>query len=221
MNKTKSKTKYTIDLTQRPPRSPRVQLGGYVLLPRIIDKGRAALAGKLGEFHYAGKGMDRHFFNFTGLNHTALQKQIARGLYPAGLEEHGLVAAVEELVEAARRAHPALIDFRASPDFRLPGTDRALQVYRIIQEALTNALRHSRSERIEVRLSREESRSPVLVAEVTDHGEGLPPAISGDGMGLRIMRYRAETAGAELRIEKLDPGTRVTCRIDCGRGESL
>ena len=148
-------------------------------------------------------------------------KQIARGLYPAGLEEHGLVAAVEELVEAARRAHPALIDFRASPDFRLPGTDRALQVYRIIQEALTNALRHSRSERIEVRLSREESRSPVLVAEVTDHGEGLPPAISGDGMGLRIMRYRAETAGAELRIEKLDPGTRVTCRIDCGRGESL
>ncbi len=80
MNKTKSKTKYTIDLTQRPPRSPRVQLGGYVLLPRIIDKGRAALAGKLGEYHYAGKGMDRHFFNFTGLNHAALQKQIARGL---------------------------------------------------------------------------------------------------------------------------------------------
>ena len=101
-------------------------------------------------------------------------KQIARGLYPAGLEEHGLVTAVEELVEAARRSHPAVIDFRASPDFRLPGTDRALQVYRIIQEALTNALRHSRSSRIEVKLSREDSRSPVLLAEVTDYGEGLP-----------------------------------------------
>jgi DNA-binding LacI/PurR family transcriptional regulator/signal transduction histidine kinase len=147
-------------------------------------------------------------------------KQIARGLYPADLEEHGLVTAVEELVEAARRTHPAVIDFRASPDFRLPGTDRALQVYRIIQEALTNALRHSRSARIEVKLSREESRSPVLVAEVTDHGDGLPSASAGEGMGLRIMRYRAETAGAELRIEKLDPGTRVSCRIDCGRGES-
>ncbi|MEO7677968.1 MAG: DUF5069 domain-containing protein, partial [Verrucomicrobiota bacterium] len=45
------------DLTQRPPRSPRVRLGGYVLLPRILDKGRALLAGKLGEYHFEGKGM--------------------------------------------------------------------------------------------------------------------------------------------------------------------
>ena len=54
----------TLDLTQRPPRSPRVRLGGYVLLPRIIDKARASLAGKLGDYHFAGKGLDRHFFNF-------------------------------------------------------------------------------------------------------------------------------------------------------------
>jgi hypothetical protein len=67
------------DLTQRPPRSPRVRLGGYVLLPRIIDKSRAALAGKLGEYHYGGKGMDRHFFNFTGLDHESLSKEIAKG----------------------------------------------------------------------------------------------------------------------------------------------
>ncbi|HUJ73892.1 MAG TPA: substrate-binding domain-containing protein, partial [bacterium] len=104
-------------------------------------------------------------------------KQIARGLYPGGLEENGLVTAVEELVESARRTHSAVIDFRASPDFRLPGTDRALQVYRIIQEALTNALKHSGSARIEVKLSREESRSPVLLAEVIDYGEGLPQAV--------------------------------------------
>jgi DNA-binding LacI/PurR family transcriptional regulator/signal transduction histidine kinase len=159
-------------------------------------------------------------------------KQIARGLHPAGLEENGLVAAVEELVEAARRNYPAVIEFRAAPDFRLPGTDRALQVYRIVQEALTNALRHSHSGRIEVKLSREEQpnppagrgrrpeeRRPVLVAEVTDFGEGLPLSIDGDGMGLRIMRYRAETAGAELRVERLKPGTRVSCRLDCSQGE--
>jgi Domain of unknown function (DUF5069) len=69
----------TPDLTQRPPRSPRVRLGGYVLLPRILDKGRAALVGKLGEYHYAGKGMDRHFFNFVGLDHETLTKEIAKG----------------------------------------------------------------------------------------------------------------------------------------------
>ena len=67
------------DLTQRPPRSPRARLGGYVLLPRILDKGRALLAGKLGEYHFAGKGMDRHFFNFTGLDHESLKNELAKG----------------------------------------------------------------------------------------------------------------------------------------------
>jgi hypothetical protein len=69
----------TPDLTQRPPRSPRVRLGGYVLLPRILDKGRAAIAGKLGAYHFAGKGMDRHFFNFVGLDHEALKAELAKG----------------------------------------------------------------------------------------------------------------------------------------------
>src|SRR5450756_137210 len=67
------------DLTQRPPRSPRVRLGGYVLLPRILDKARAAIAGKLGEYHYGGKGMDRHFFNFVGLDHETLKQELAKG----------------------------------------------------------------------------------------------------------------------------------------------
>ena len=68
------------DLTQRPPRSPRVRLGGYVQLPRIIDKGRAAIAGKLGEYVYEGIGLDRHFFNFTGLDHESLKKELAKGV---------------------------------------------------------------------------------------------------------------------------------------------
>jgi signal transduction histidine kinase len=157
-------------------------------------------------------------------------KQIARGLYPAGLEANGLVAAVEELVEAARRKYPAIIDFRATPDFRLRGTNRAAQVYRIVQEALTNALKHSNAARIEVKLYREErthrawrpgeERRSILVAEVSDCGDGLPASINGDGMGLRIMRYRAETAGGELRIERLAHGTRILCRIDCTQGET-
>ena len=67
------------DLTQRPPRSPRVRLGGYVLLPRILDKGRATIAGKLGEYHFSGKGMDRHFFNFVGLDHEAFKQELAKG----------------------------------------------------------------------------------------------------------------------------------------------
>lgn len=157
----------------------------------------------------------------------ARAKQIARGLYPAGLAEHGLAAAVEELVEAARRSYPAAIDFRASPDFRLTDTDCALQIYRIVQEALANALKHSGSGRVEVRLYHEDphrseglEKVPALIAEVTDYGVGLPKSVPVEGMGLRIMRYRAGTAGAELQIERLDPGTRVSCKIASAQGRS-
>ncbi len=142
----------------------------------------------------------------------ARAKQIARGLYPAGLEAHGLAAAVEELVEAIRRSYPAAIDFRASPGFALEDTERALQVYRIVQEALANALKHSGSARVEVRLYQAGPPGErLLVAEVSDRGCGLPSSVPADRMGLRIMRYRAERAGAELRIQPLQPGTRVSC----------
>ncbi len=67
------------DLTQHAPRSPRLRLGGYALLPRILDKGRASLGGKCGEYHYNGIGMDRHFFNFVGVDHEALKQELAKG----------------------------------------------------------------------------------------------------------------------------------------------
>ena len=66
------------DLTQRPPRSPRVRLGGYVILPRMLDKGRATLAGKPGEFHYDCP-LDAHFLKFAGISAAALKKQLATG----------------------------------------------------------------------------------------------------------------------------------------------
>ncbi len=67
------------DLTQRPPRSPRVRLGGFVILPRILDKCRATLAGKNGEYHYACP-LDQRFFGFTGIDPEALKAEVAKGL---------------------------------------------------------------------------------------------------------------------------------------------
>jgi hypothetical protein len=66
------------DLTQRPPRSPRCRLGGYVILPRILDKGRATAAEKQGEFHY-NCPIDQHFLNFTGIDPEALMVEIKTG----------------------------------------------------------------------------------------------------------------------------------------------
>jgi Domain of unknown function (DUF5069) len=66
------------NLTQRPPRSPQVRLGGYVLLARILDKGRADLAGTAGEYKY-NNPMDHHWFRFTGITAEALKAQIETG----------------------------------------------------------------------------------------------------------------------------------------------
>jgi hypothetical protein len=66
------------DLTQRPPRSPRVRLGGFVLLPRLLDKGRATIAGKNGEYNYACP-LDHRFLDFVGIDPKALKKQLAAG----------------------------------------------------------------------------------------------------------------------------------------------
>lgn len=67
------------DLLKHPPRSPRVRLGGYVLLPRMLDKCRATLAGKNGEYSY-NCPLDQYFLKFTGVDPEALQKQVAAGL---------------------------------------------------------------------------------------------------------------------------------------------
>src|SRR5271165_3192584 len=66
------------DLTQRPPRSMRARLGSFVLLPRILDKGRAKLAGKNGEYNY-NSPTDQHLVRFLGLDLEALSKELATG----------------------------------------------------------------------------------------------------------------------------------------------
>ncbi len=66
------------DLTKRPPRSPHCRLGGYVILARLLDKGRAAIAGTNGEFNYDAP-MDQHLKEFIGLDFAALKEQLATG----------------------------------------------------------------------------------------------------------------------------------------------
>jgi Domain of unknown function (DUF5069) len=67
-----------VDLTQRPPRSFRARLGNYVILARMLDKGRATLARKNGEYNY-NSGTDQHLVRFLGFDPKALLKQLAAG----------------------------------------------------------------------------------------------------------------------------------------------
>lgn len=67
-----------MNLTQHPPRSPRTRLGGYVILPRMLDKGRATIAGTNGEYHY-NCPLDQHFITFAGIDPEALLEQLKAG----------------------------------------------------------------------------------------------------------------------------------------------
>lgn len=67
-----------IDLTKQAPRSPRVRLGGFAILPRMLDKGRATLAGANGEYHY-NCPLDQRFTEFAGIDAEALKQQLAAG----------------------------------------------------------------------------------------------------------------------------------------------
>jgi len=66
------------DLTQRPPRSARIRLGNYALLPRMLDKGRAELIGKNGDYHFACP-LDQNFVRFDGIDTEALKAELAAG----------------------------------------------------------------------------------------------------------------------------------------------
>jgi DNA-binding LacI/PurR family transcriptional regulator/signal transduction histidine kinase len=143
---------------------------------------------------------------------VARSRQFARTLYPPGLEELGLVQALDDLVESlGRSAAGVSLSFRREGDCRIEDPAKALQLYRVVQEALSNALRHSGSEVVMLRLFR---RDGLLVAEVRDFGRGFLPDSMGRGMGLRIMRFRAESMGARLEISSLDPGICVSCALD-------
>lgn len=66
------------DLTQRPPRSPKARLGNYALLPRMLDKCRAEIAGKAGTFHYACPN-DQRILTFLGVDPEALKIEVTKG----------------------------------------------------------------------------------------------------------------------------------------------
>ena len=134
------------------------------------------------------------------IGQTAAQSHaLARGLLLADLKRDGLAAALQEL--AFRTQELFGVACRYSGPAVLPPLDVhvAGQLYRIAQEAATNAAKHGHAQRIDLRLAKE--RRGLLLA-VRDNGRGLPARKkSAPGLGLDIMRYRAGLIGAALRIE--------------------
>jgi hypothetical protein len=110
----------TPDLTQHPPRSPRVRLGGYAILPRMLDKGRATLAGKNGEYHYACP-MDQRLLEFLGIEADTIEQQLAKGKGDGEILEWILANRTNKHTDAEIIAWSAHQDQRvpADPDSRI------------------------------------------------------------------------------------------------------
>jgi Domain of unknown function (DUF5069) len=88
------------DLTKQPPRSPRNRLGGYALMARMIDKGRADLEGNVGEYHYACP-LDQMLFEFKGVKADEVKKLLGSGAtdeqVAAWFSGHGTTKTTEEI----------------------------------------------------------------------------------------------------------------------------
>ncbi|HJR53912.1 MAG TPA: PAS domain S-box protein [Gemmatimonadota bacterium] len=145
-------------------------------------------------------------------------RRIARGLRPPILDEVGLPAALESLVRSLRHAHGFGIDLTMEQTVGRMGADSELAMYRIVQEALSNAIRHAGASRVSVSLHAEDH---VLCAEVEDDGRGFaterPFSDEGQGLGLVGMRERARQAGGTLEIDSAPgSGTRIRVTLPCG-----
>lgn len=137
---------------------------------------------------------------------------LARGLLPMDLKPRGIVAALQELAVSTQERLGAPCRYTGLAEAPPLPLDVASQLYRIAQEAATNAAKHSRAKRIDIRLD----RTPAgLRLTVRDNGAGLPAKNrSVAGLGLDIMRYRAGHIGATLRIaSRPGRGTAIHCLL--------
>jgi signal transduction histidine kinase len=150
----------------------------------------------------------------VGLVEEAIEvaRGFARGLDPVPLEGGGLAEGLEQLASRTSHVSSILCDCEVEGAVEVADTAAATHLYRIAQEAITNALKHGRARHVSVRLFQRNGR---VVLAVDDDGRGIPePAERGQGMGLRIMAHRAAVMGGTFQIQALPPhGTSVTCEM--------
>jgi signal transduction histidine kinase len=169
-----------------------------MLAQTLTDKAlaEAQQAGEIGE---AIRGTILHIRN------------LARSLFPVELMADGLPAALEELAGNVHNLTNILCRFDCDGPVRVQDPGIGTNLYRIAQEALNNAVRHSGATRISIELS---SAGDALTLGVRDDGVGFSTANgSSSGMGLHLMNYRARIIGAFLDIQSGSGGTTVQCTL--------
>jgi signal transduction histidine kinase len=140
-------------------------------------------------------------------------RELARGLSPVDRDQGGLESALKELSNSTARLLGVSCIFTASGTIDMPDNSRAVHLFRIAQEALSNAVKHGKARTVRISVQRS---GESVVLNVVDDGIGFDPAHAArSGMGLNIMRYRARALGGRLDIRPNSPhGTIVACSVN-------
>ena len=130
------------------------------------------------------------------LNNAITQsRDLARGLYPVRLEEEGLSSALEELAENVTRNSEISCRVESNRPIQVYDALVGSNLYRLAQEAVTNAVKHGRPKSIVIRL---EQQGTITTLTIVNDGKSYAgPETRDRGMGLRIMKYRARMIGAD------------------------
>jgi two-component system CheB/CheR fusion protein len=145
-------------------------------------------------------------------------RALSQGLIPVDVGPEGLMAALEELTDRISNQAGVACVFRCPEPVQVDDVDIATKLYRIVQEAITNALTHGRAKRITVSLEADDDR---LKLTIQNDGQNLPVSAStAKGMGLRIMQHRASLINANLSFKPADGGgTIVTCVLNMNEAQ--
>jgi signal transduction histidine kinase len=142
-------------------------------------------------------------------------RNLARGLDPVDFEVSGLPAALQSLALQTEKLFNIECLFSCNEERLTLGAQTNVALYRIAQEAISNAIKHGQARRIEIDLN---ASQPQLSLTIRDNGQGF---LLGDksrhGMGLRIMGYRTDTLGGVLSIHsEVAVGTQIKCVLPNG-----
>jgi PAS domain S-box-containing protein len=180
------------------------QLAGIELMSQAVAQ---KLADKSGEH-------SRHVAEIAGhvrdaITHT---RSLARGLSPVTLESEGLMSALQDLATNTAKFFNVVCRFGFVKPVEVPDHAVATHLFRIAQEAVSNAIKHGKATHILIQLKKSHHRVCVMVK---DNGSGFPKEVSNSkGMGLRIMQSRAGMIGGKLTVENnRSKGACVICSI--------
>ena len=139
-------------------------------------------------------------------------RAMARGLAPVGADRGGLIAGLQSMAVRGMERYGVRAQFSTSLKEPLSLDDgAATHLYRIAQEAFTNAIRHGRVTQVMIELATAEG---TLTLSVQDNGRGFDERSAGGGMGMKLMRYRAQMLGGDVTISNIKGGG-VVVRCIC------